>query len=91
MLFIIPIVIILLQGCKEDGQPERNIIFPITFNLNLLNENGKVATTFAEGEDIGFSFEMTNITDKEQVLYYGFCDIIVQPTSEFFRIYKYDK
>jgi hypothetical protein len=88
ILFIL--LIIILLGCKGDGQPEGNIIFPITFNLNVLNENGKAATSFPEGEDIVFSFEMTNITNKEQVLYYGFCDIIVQPTSEFFRIYKYD-
>ena len=52
------------SGCAKSDAPTS----PLTTSFSLLNEQGREATVFAQGQNIIFRFQITNPTDKNIIL-----------------------
>jgi hypothetical protein len=75
--FLFGIVLFTAFGCEKN----KNDI-PIDFTFRLLDTLGNKSTTFNEGENIIFSFLITNKSSKDQMVENFF------PNDEFFKVYK---
>jgi hypothetical protein len=69
-------------GCEKDPEP-----FPVDFEYRLLNPKGEVTTTFKQGEDITFSFLITN-KDPSLTALYNFVLEMNSPNSGFCKVYQ---
>ena len=61
----------------------------IAFKFCLLNEQGKPATIFNEGENFNFYFSVTNLTNEKLLFYHGF-DYTNMKDNEFCEVFTSD-
>ena len=54
----------LASSCKKESPPEFLYGVPLTFKFRLLNEAGKEATEFKQGQNITFNLLMTNYSNN---------------------------
>ncbi len=79
ILILIQLSLIALLSCeKEDNKND----FPLSLSYELLDSLGNSKTTFSKGEEIIFSFKITNNSDS--ILYFETNFI----NEEFFKVYK---
>jgi hypothetical protein len=86
LLCLLPLCVLLASGCDKDDWDESQLavqtVEDVKFVYGLLNEAGKPATTFRQGENFSFYFSITNGRNEKMyylctTLYYklGFCGI----------------
>ncbi|MDD2198067.1 MAG: hypothetical protein PHW91_12865 [Bacteroidales bacterium] len=76
-----PLLTLLLAFCLSGCEKNKNDI-PVDFTFQLLDTLGNESITFNEGENIIFSFLVTNKSSKVQMVENFF------PIDEFFNVYK---
>lgn len=79
ILFLFGIIVFMAFSCDEN---ENNSI-PVEFKLRVLNEQGVETTTFNEGENVIFSFLVTNQTNEDLYFYQGQMNL-----NDFFSLIK---
>lgn len=67
ILFLYGIIVLMAFSCEKN---EGNSI-PVNFKLRMLNEQGEETSTFNEGENVVFSFLVTNQTNEDLYFYQG--------------------
>ena len=72
------------SGCENELI---DLDFPVSFQFNLINSNDEVAETFLQGEDVKFTFEISNTSDEIINLSNFQPELLCKESSEFFRLH----
>jgi hypothetical protein len=85
MFFLMLWLISISSSCKKDAPFEFAYGVPLTFQFRLLNEAGKEATEFQQGQNFTFSLRITNHSNNR----WDLLSSRLFETSDFLRVFKF--